>query len=368
MPYLSAAELNELRDVLSALTQGDYLGVRPALISNLPAPFRAVLPHAAIPVVQLQLDLTRLNETERLSDGKVPFVLYLQGAVSIFGTIQGTEQLRRYLARIAQTSTGSPDVAPVTAAEVQEAVVHQDDLVPLAFMRSGLAAAGAVAKLQVPRFENGVEKKIAGEPIIFLGTGWLIANGLLITNHHVFNARMKGEPAASAQDFQAQALGTVVTFDFDDAATQGQRATLKALVASDAQLDYALARLDGVNRTPLSTTTDLPAPKPGHGAAAVNIIQHPDGKPKLFAIRNNLVAGSTDIDLRYFTDTSGGSSGAPVLDDDWQAVALHRGHTLATGVQFQGKSVAYINVGTRMSAVFTHLRANYAGKIAELGI
>ena len=338
MPYLSAAELNELRDVLSALTQGDYLGVRPALISNLPAPFRAVLPHAAIPVVQLQLDLTRLNETERLSDGKVPFVLYLQGAVSIFGTIQGTAQLRRYLARIAQTSTGSPDVAPVTAAEVQEAVVHQDDLVPLAFMRSGLAAAGAVAKLQVPRFENRIEKKIAGEPIIFLGTGWLIANGLLITNHHVFNARMKGEPAASAQDFQAQALGTVVTFDFDDAATQGQRATLKALVASDAQLDYALARLDGVNRTPLSTTTDLPAPKPGHGAAAVNIISTRMGSPSCspFAIIW-LPDRRTSICVILPTRLLG-SSGAPVLDDDWQAVALHRGHTLATGVQFQGEA------------------------------
>ena len=39
---------------------------------------------------------------------------------------------------------------------------------------------------------------------------------------------------------------------------------------------------------------------------AVNIIQHPDGDFKQIAIRNNLVTATTDVDVRYFTDTRRG--------------------------------------------------------------
>ena len=55
-----------------------------------------------------------------------------------------------------------------------------------------------------------------------------------------------------------------------------------------------------------------------------------------------------------------GSSGSPVFDDQWRVVALHRGSTMVTNVQFQGKSVAYVNVGTQLAAIQADLKANYA--------
>lgn len=66
------------------------------------------------------------------------------------------------------------------------------------------------------------------------------------------------------------------------------------------------------------------------------IIQHPDGRQKHLAIRNNQITvyvqdgDLADADraannfLYYSTDTLPGSSGAPVFSDQWYLIALHR--------------------------------------------
>ena len=93
----------------------------------------------------------------------------------------------------------------------------------------------------------------------------------------------------------------------------------------------------------------------------MNIIQHPEGRSKKIAIRNNLVTHSTETELRYFTDTMGGSSGAPVFNDSWEVVALHRGSTVVRGVNFQGNDTAWVNVGTQITAILHHPRAKLSG-------
>ena len=87
---------------------------------------------------------------------------------------------------------------------------------------------------------------------------------------------------------------------------------------------------------------------------------------KKYAIRNNLVSAILPRDIRYFTDTRSGSSGAPVLDDTWQVVALHRGSTLAQGVKFQGRSTAWVNVGTPIHAILEDLRKRCPKVYTEL--
>ncbi len=77
---------------------------------------------------------------------------------------------------------------------------------------------------------------------------------------------------------------------------------------------------------------------------------------------------ATDAELRYFTDTFGGSSGSPVLNDHWEAIGLHRGATWVKGVRFNGRDVAYVNVGTQVNAITQDLARRYAGKIPELNI
>jgi V8-like Glu-specific endopeptidase len=100
----------------------------------------------------------------------------------------------------------------------------------------------------------------------------------------------------------------------------------------------------------------------------VNIIQHPGGRSKRYGIRNNLVSASTATELRYFTDTESGSSGSPVFNDQWQVVALHRASIYVAQVEFQGKTTAYVNVGTHLSAILDDLRAHHPSIAAEVGV
>jgi endonuclease G len=55
----------------------------------------------------------------------------------------------------------------------------------------------------------------------------------------------------------------------------------------------------------------------------VNIIQHPQGRPKQVALRDNQVIDLLEDFLHYRADTEPGSSGAPVFNDFWELVGLH---------------------------------------------
>jgi endonuclease G len=56
---------------------------------------------------------------------------------------------------------------------------------------------------------------------------------------------------------------------------------------------------------------------------AIQIIQHPSGGPKKYAVKNNRLADILDRFLHYTTDTLRGSSGSPAFNAHWEVVALH---------------------------------------------
>lgn len=361
---------DEIRTIHRIVTDavGNYLGARSGILATLPNQFLGRLNQLTQSNLQLADDLRILNGTERLRDGTVPFEEWFRQLLMLYGFSDGVDKLRPYLDKVVHRATGIPDIEPPRESETKEAIVHQDDTLPLSFMRRGLAAAAAVAKITVPRFEGTEEKRASDEPVFFLGTGWLIARGFLITNHHVFNARLKGEQPASPEEFTAQARNATVLFDYDEDGVAGRPCRVTSVIGADPGLDYALVAIEDDGRAPLTCNHALPSAPSGHGAAAVNIIQHPSGKPKMVAVRNNLIAGRNGNDLRYFTDTNGGSSGSPVMDDDWRVVALHRGSTYAGGVTFQGKATAYLNVGTCISAIVHHLHAHYPEALAAFDL
>lgn len=199
------------------------------------------------------------------------------------------------------------------------------------------------------------------------GTAWLITPKLLITNHHVINARLDHEPDASDSDFKLQAKGTAVLFDFNSQGVAGTEIDASSLEASDKSLDYAILRLKAAtDRNRLLLNTNPVVLKPT-SFIPVNIIQHPGGNPKRIAIRNNLVTAADKTDIRYFTDTKHGSSGSPVFDDQWSVVALHRGSRSVSSVRFQGRDTAEVNFGTQITAILNDLQTRFPPLREEIG-
>ncbi len=365
--YLAFDELLRLQRAIGDLVD-DYLDARPAIVAALPGSFRALIRRMPDSAGQLIADTNKLNTTERLADGRVPFILVLKTILAGYGAANAAAAaiVAQKIDEIAGVSSGAAPIAAPTADEIKEAVIQQNDMLPVDFLRLALQASAAVAKLSVRRFDNGVAAKNGdGTPVIFLGTGWLIAKGVLITNHHVVNARLRGEAiSAATADLERQAKSTKIEFDFDGGAAAPVQVEAVELIHADRRLDYAALRIQSGDRRAVSLAANLPEVPDGHAAAAVNIIQHPYGEPKRIAVRNNLIASQTAEDLRYFTDTDGGSSGSPVFNDGWEVVALHRGSAAAAGT-FQGNATTKINVGTRLSALMGDLRTAAAGSIPE---
>ncbi|HEX6718990.1 MAG TPA: serine protease, partial [Pyrinomonadaceae bacterium] len=234
-------------------------------------------------------------------------------------------------------------------------IVYRDDMVDFWFLEAGAFAGKSVAKLFVPRFENTAPAMENGKQRRTLGTGWLLTDQLVMTNHHVVHFRKRGEAPATNADLLLQGKNTIVKFDYNTAEDDGEDVEVEKLEAWDEELDFAILRLkNAVTRTPLRIEKRKVVFSEGI-YVPVNIIQHPSGHPKRVALRNNLLTDADDKTIRYFTDTLTGSSGSPVFSDEWRVIGLHCGSTDVSGVSFQGRSTAVVNVGTQITAILDHL-------------
>lgn len=371
--WLTADQFNSVQR--TALDSGMIDDVpRQALLRGLPAGFRNALTRDPTPLVQLTLDLTKLNDVERLADGIVPIVVYLQNAGEQLSlrSMPEAEFFKRLANELSNRAGGAAVAqlpAPSALPEVtrKEVIVGRDDTVEFDFLNRALATGRSIARILVPRFINGSQAKLAsGEPWLARGTAWVIGSKLVITNHHVINARSDGEEDASDTDLNRQAELSTVEFDFDRPDAAKTSCAVEALIHASKSLDYAVLRLTsdpgrqaiGVNPEPVRMTAT--------SYIAVNIIQHPRGEAKRVAFRNNLVTAADNEVIRYFTDTDLGSSGSPVCDDNWRAVALHRGAKYASGVSYQGKETAFINFGSQIQAVLADLKVGNPGAYKEI--
>ena len=95
---------------------------------------------------------------------------------------------------------------PRTDAGLEVLIGGVDDTLEVGYLHAGAAASRSVARLRVRRYFDGYPSMLAGdEPDRGDGTGWVLAPRLLITNHHVINARTPYEPAASSRTSHCRA-------------------------------------------------------------------------------------------------------------------------------------------------------------------
>jgi len=380
----TAIDLNYATDAnLATLTSG----MSPAFVGQVMAGGTAL--------AKLMTLLNEMNRTKVLVSGEVPLERFLTAAIVLAAGREPEIVFRsamRFVVPEGATDTAvdtavgdaNEDHGGVTAGEVApdvEAVpsnlagleieIDEDDTLEVGFLHDGSTASRSVAKLLVHRHFDGAPSFIAGNHADYgKGTGWLIAPRLLITNHHVINARIPLEPPASDADFALQGAATEIQFDFHKLTSTTLMVRSVACLATDRALDFALLRLpdDVADRRPLRLRAN-PITKPKDRALKerVNVLQHPNGDAMRLGFRNNFVVTGSEMRLSYLTDTAGGSSGSPICDDAWLVAGLHRGFdTIPGGVTVWGKSIFQENYGTPIGQILKFLENHHPDLHGEI--
>jgi len=345
---------------------------RRALLSGIHRKFVALIPVGSIPAIQISTDLGYLNSIERLVDGTIPLEIWLKNAADLLQPFPAeSAAIQQVLHELIRCTAGSGAVEnPVaTLPTIQQRIVEGDDMLNAAFLEAGARATSSVVRVVVPRFENGVPATNPdGSPRRHNGTAWLLASDLLMTNHHVINARNDNEASASDSDLTFQAAASYVEFNFDSENAVPNRVEVERIEGWDRELDFAVLRLsEAVPNAPLRLRAERIDPtSAATSPLALNIIQHPLGLAKKVALRNNYMYDCPYPRIRYFTDTQRGSSGSPVFDDTWRVIALHRATSFVHDVVFQGRPTGWVNEGVQIAAIMDHLHGRLPALHAEV--
>lgn len=218
--------------------------------------------------------------------------------------------------------------------DLEKIIGKRSALLPIHFLEVGTQRARSVVRIQLPTGESG--------------SGFLTANNLLITNHHVIPSV---DVARSAQ-IQCNYQQTIASLDapVESYTLDPDAGFATSPVAED---DWTAVRVNGnPNETWGALALATAAPKQDDW---INIIQHPQGGPKQIALYDNLIVFVDERRVQYLTDTLPGSSGSPCFDSQWNVIALH--HSGGWLQEPGTKERFYRNEGIHINRVIAGLTA-----------
>ena len=313
----------------------------------------------------MEIPLELLQEAEKTS----PFSNqeqkeFLKKAANAKATeLDTVSQIIKRRSMIAMTAPEDVDVA-------FERYMGDNDLLPLNYLELGFLKGHSVGRI---RYQD----TIALKPVV--ATGFLISPDLVMTNHHVF---------PDINSFKDPFIEFDYYYDLNGVEKEKTVFQLnpQKFFHADKSLDFCLI---GVEKKDVKGMVDIKSRgylvmnpitgKAGNGDYA-GVIQHPEGQPMQVAIRENKILDVTSnpMFLYYNSDTSPGSSGAAVFNDQWQLIALHSAGTAKKNAAQQyvdadnnpipvdpvtnkidsSKIVWENNRGVRVSALWAYMHSN----------
>lgn len=200
------------------------------------------------------------------------------------------------------------------AEEAFERYMGENDLISVNYLLLGYFKSRAVGRI---KFFDKKEMKPG------VATGFLVSPDLVMTNHHVFPNMSDFSDTQIEFDYEYDVFGREkerIVFELDPA----------KYFYNNKDLDFALIGIKPGDISGRRTSREMGylVLNGGLGKAGVGdfatIIQHPEGKLKQVALRENKILDvGNPNSITYTSDTAQGSSGSPVLNDQWQLIALH---------------------------------------------
>jgi endonuclease G, mitochondrial len=194
-----------------------------------------------------------------------------------------------------------------------EALITGNDAMSINYLPRGQQVSKSVCRIEV--------KNEQGRTLQF-GTGFMVSPKLLITNEHVLSLK-------------ENCVKTNIQFNYEEDENFIPKPDKIFLLDPELffynnhNLDFALVGVKQIasdNQTPLSEFGYIKLiGKPGKGLIGeyATLVHHPNKERKQISIRENRIVDTLDNFIHYKTDSLGGSSGAPVFNDNWDVFALH---------------------------------------------
>lgn len=257
------------------------------------------------------------------------------------------ERIAAVTRSMSQDAAGVPAAIAAAAAPLSmEAVIERSNFLPAWFLDVGARRSAAICQVKA----SG--RNFEGETGSWSGTGFLVSDSILLTNHHVLNSPEVAAGARCVFNFQVDENGK-------DQPTKGFRINPNRLWITSKvdDLDFTFVWVEGepgkeFGRVPLDRSS-FPI---GKGEFA-NIIQHPAGRPKAVVVQESLIQKIDQLVTHYTSDTEPGSSGSCVFNNEWRPFALHHASRSSDEPGF-----THLNEGIRLSAI-----AAFLEKLSESG-
>jgi endonuclease G, mitochondrial len=223
---------------------------------------------------------------------------------------------------------------PLEGEELQSWFQSEPEFLDVGFLANAIQQSVSVCKVEVQNQGN-------------FGTGFLIAQRLLLTNYHTLKVH-------EDTDIEANANSTVLHFGCFSSSLGKEKGQTFRLSREQPilkqspvhQLDYVLLQVDDnilqANEIrPVSWNLQQKLSR----RMSLNILQHPEGSVMKLSMTCNAVTGIYEDTSRiqYVSRTTDGSSGSPCFDDNWNVVALHHSRQ-STPVRSVGEGILFKSI------------------------